>query len=498
MATDSIKASARSGVLWGGASQAAGLALQLLQSIIAARVLGPERYAEIAVIYVVSAIALPLAQSGLGVSIIYLQERDPKRIAQVQSMSILVATAVAALIFLSAEPVAAYFRLAHASFLVKASALTVWFSGISSVWMSLLKRDLIFRDIEIAYLTSYAVGFILVMTSLYLGAGAASVVLGQACAAALNALFLRIALQKRGLASGLRAPGPGVIPHLKSGGINTFSAMTAIISERIDAMMIGGRLSASDFGTYGLFSRVVTAVSTPIQRVKLSIEFSSYAQLMTERERLRDLFAKALGVSALVICPVFLGLAAVSDLSLHVVLGGEWAGLGAVFSVMCVFGLLRIISSSTTPLFMAAGLVRRALYIVFARLILLPPLVLVTLKAFPSIMAVAIVMTALQLVQAAINYLMFARPVLGPCAGTLALAVGRPLAAALVMATGVILLRRVFPPGADGVELTASIALGAVIYVGATLALNRSGARAFAYAMSPLLAALPRPMRKAG
>ncbi|NIR61194.1 MAG: oligosaccharide flippase family protein, partial [Gammaproteobacteria bacterium] len=187
MSTDSIKASARSGVLWGGASQAAGLLLQLLQSIIAARVLGPDRYAEIAVIYVVASVALPLAQSGLGVSIIYLQERDPRKIAQVQGMSILVATAVAAVIFLIADPVADYFRLESASLLVKISAVTIWFSGLSSVWMSQLKRDLIFRDIELAFLMSYMIGFAVVMGGLYAGLGAASVVLGQACAATLNA-----------------------------------------------------------------------------------------------------------------------------------------------------------------------------------------------------------------------------------------------------------------------------------------------------------------------
>ncbi len=255
-------------------------------------------------------------------------------------------------------------------------------------------------------------------------------------------------------------------------------------------MLIGGRLSASAFGTYGLFARVVTALSTPIQRIRLSIEFSSYAQLMSERDRLRRMFAKALGVSALVICPLFLGLASVSDLVLGVALGAEWTGFSAVFSVMCVFGMLRIISSSATPLFMAAGLVRRALYIVFARLVLLPPIIILTLQIFPSVLAVALVVTMVQSAHIAVNYYAFIRPVLGRCAGALAHALGRPLAAALIMAASVIVLRRVTPSGPAAVELAISVAAGAAIYAAATLALNRSGVRACAYMISPLIAML--------
>ncbi len=484
--TDSIKASARSGVLWGGGSQAISLVLQLLQSIVAARILGPENYAEIAVIYVVAAVALPFAQSGLGVAIIYFRETDPKKIAQVQGLSVVVASLAAAAIYALAEPVAGYFRLEGAAILVKISAAAVWFAAISSVWQSQLKRNLRFRDVEIAYLASYSIGFVLIMAGLWAGYGAVSVIAGQAAAAFFNAVLTRLALHKNGLACGIALPGPGILPHLRYGGANTISAVASVINDRVDALVIGGTLSAAAFGTYGLFSRVITAVSTPIQRIKTQVEFPTFTHIIKEIPRLKRAFTKSLALTSLVTFPIFLGLAAIADLVIRLALGAQWQGYGAVMSVMSVYGLLRIISSSSTPVFMAAGHVRRALYFVFARLAVTPIIILGTLAVWPSLLAVAIAVTVTQVGVVVANYLLFIRPVLGNVAGSLSLAVLRPLAASLVMIGAVVAVRRYYEPPSLMLMTAACIGAGALAYGLASLVFNWPAIKESLYVARPL------------
>lgn len=495
--TDSIKASARSGILWGAGSQALSLVLQLLQAVVAARILGPEQYAAIAVIYVVAAIALPFAQSGLGIAIIYFRESDPKKIAQVQGLSVIVASLAAAAVYALAEPAAAYFRLPDAALLVQIAAIAVWFSAICSVWQSLLKRNLSFRDVEVAYVVSYALGFAIVMLGLWAGYGAVSVIAGQAAAALFNAVLTRWALHKRGIACGIAWPGPSILPHLRYGGANTLSAVASVLNDRVDAMVIGGSLSAAAFGTYGLFSRIITAVSTPIQRIKTQVEFPTFTHIIKEVPRLRRAFTKAMALTSLVTFPIFLGLAAIADLAVRLALGLQWQAYGAVLSVMCVYGLLRIISSSSTPVFMAAGHVRRALYFVFARLAVTPVIILATLAVWPTLIAVAIAVTVTQAAVIIANYLLFVRPVLGPCAGALALLLGRPLIASVFMIAAVVAVRRFYETPSLLALAVASIAAGALAYGLASLVFNWPAIKEALYVARPLLDGL-RGRRRPG
>lgn len=488
--SDSIKAKARSGVLWGVVAQLVVVGLQLLQSVVAARLLGPGAYAEIAVIFVVAAVAVPFAQSGLGVSIIYFQECDPKRIAQIQTLSILVATLSAAAVYAAAEPVAAYFRLEGAALLVKIAAAQVWFSAITTVWQSLLKRNLIFRDAEIAYVISYVIGFITIMAGLALSFGAVSVIVGQTVAAAFNALFVRIALQRQGVACGLALPGPGVWPHLSYGFVNTLSGAASVVVDRIDAIVIGGRLSAAAFGAYGLFSRVITAISTPVQRIKTSVEFPTYAHVADDPERLLRALTKALALTSLATFPVFLGFAAVADIAAPLALGPDWTAFAPVLAVMSVYGLLRIISSSSTPVFMASGHVRRALVLVLVRLVIMPILILGALAVSETLLAVALTVTAAQATLVVVNYAMFIRPVVGPCAGRLAVVLLRAGIASGVMLGAVYGTRRLLADAPPLETLAASIAAGGLAYIAASAATNRSVIREMLYMLRPLTDAI--------
>jgi PST family polysaccharide transporter len=275
--------------------------------------------------------------------------------------------------------------------------------------------------------------------------------------------------------------------HLAYGGMNAISALASVIGDRVDAMIIGGRFSAAAFGTYGLFTRIITALSTPIQRLKTSIEFPTYARIISERPRLRRAFEKALGLSLLLVLPVFLGIASVADLALSVGLGPQWVGYAPVLAIMCVYGAVRVASSCSTPLFMAAGLVRRALYLVFARLALMPVVILGAIATSPTLVSVALAATAAQVVVLVANYLLFVRPVLGACAGALAVTALRPLSAALLMLGAVALVRGQLEAAPDALALAAAVATGALVYCAGNLLLNRGVVRECLYIVRPLL-----------
>jgi lipopolysaccharide exporter len=120
-------------------------------------------------------------------------------------------------------------------------------------------------------------------------------------------------------------------------------------------LVIGRVLGASSLGLYAIAYEVANLPSTemvaPINRVL----FPSYVQLAGDPERLRGAFRSSLGLLTLVILPVCVGLAALAEPLVKVLLGAKWLEAIDLIRLFALAGAAMVLQATTGSVYNALG-----------------------------------------------------------------------------------------------------------------------------------------------
>ena len=127
------------------------------------------------------------------------------------------------------------------------------------------------------------------------------------------------------------------------------------LNSRSVGMIVGKMISAKATGIYGLSGELsmlpVTEVVAPINKAA----FPAYAKLQNDRPKLIELYLQTISLIALVSVPAALGLNAIAEVMVPVVLGGKWLEAIPVIELISIGGFFVAISSNNGFVFTAIG-----------------------------------------------------------------------------------------------------------------------------------------------
>lgn len=133
------------------------------------------------------------------------------------------------------------------------------------------------------------------------------------------------------------------------------NSVVGFLRVRSADFIIGRQLGAGTLGVFTVSYEVSNLPSTemvaPINRVL----FPSYVQLANDTDGLRESFSSTLGLIALVILPASIGLAAVADPLVRVVLGNQWLQTIPVISLLALAGAANVLQTNTGSVYNALG-----------------------------------------------------------------------------------------------------------------------------------------------
>ena len=262
---------------------------------------------------------------------------------------------------------------------------------------------------------------------------------------------------------------------LSFGTQSTVFGILVFITNMWHNLLLGRVLGPAAVGYY---SRAFAFATMPLDRgVQLlaGTLFPAYAKLQDNPERLKHGYLRSIRILSLVTFPTLIGLCAISEEFVHVLFGAVWAPMIAPLQVLAIMNVFVFFPMATSPLYLATGAPR---YNVGISAIEAACTVLFTLAAVPyGIVWVACASALARALGAA--YSLHAVNTLLP--GVLAglLPVIRPSAAGCaVMLLGIWAARptiqTLFSNALGWEVLVSLITLGAALYVGAVVLVDRS------------------------
>ncbi len=230
-------------------------------------------------------------------------------------------------------------------------------------------------------------------------------------------------------------------------------------------VLLGAYLSPAATGLYRAGNRIVTGVSDLISNPTRTMAMTVFSNRAANGLDSRDIWPRIAGASALVGWTALVGMAAVSDRIVPIVLGAKWTAAAPVITVLCLRRAFALMDGVSNPLLVAYGRVRSLFTVQLAMAI--AGVLLLTLFARFGVVAAAWTTVVVAAVSMAICAFLALRMTPVPPSGLLRVApvaFGPPAAAGLAaIAVNAVIGRELTPIGGLALEIAAGGAAWALM-----------------------------------
>lgn len=333
MATDNLRGKAKRGFIWNTVERIVTNGIQFILTIILARLLSPDDYGIIAMPTIFLAFAQVLIDSGFANALIRKPDLSEKDLSTAFYFNILVGFVCYVILFLSSPLIADFFKTPILSKLLKVTALVIFINSLGIVQQALMTKRMDFKtQAVISAISTFASGAIGVWMA-YSEYGVWSLVFQQVSAAAIRVMLLWIC----GHWKPLKIWSNESFHYLWSFGNKVvIIGFLDTIYNNIYSFVIGKLYNAKDLGNYTRAQQFadlpINNLSGIIQRVTLPL----LSEIQDDNIRLSPIYLRLIRMTALLIIPLMLGLAAMANPLIVALLGEEWIGCVLLFQILCI------------------------------------------------------------------------------------------------------------------------------------------------------------------
>ncbi len=328
-----LKKKVLSGLFWKALENGGVQLVQLLISLILARLLGPDRYGTISLLLVFIAIANVFIQTGFQTSLIQKQKTDELDYSSVFFLSLGTAAVLYGVIFLSAPAVGRFYRDPELGPMLRVLALMIFFGAVVSVQTAIVSKKMEFRKMCIASLLAACLSGAAGVAGAVGGLGTWALVVQQLSNQFLLMVFLWILV-------GWRPKAAFSVKRVESlfsyGWKLMCSSLIDTVYNNLYTMVIGKIYQKDVVGYYNRGNQfpqlIVNNLAASIQAVMLP----AFAASQEDRERMKAMVRRSIVTSAFVVFPMMAGLIAVAKPLITVILTEAWLPCVPFLQIMCV------------------------------------------------------------------------------------------------------------------------------------------------------------------
>ncbi len=320
---------------WSALEITARYGVQILVTIVLARLLSPSDFGLIAMLLVFTSIGLLLTDSGFGTALVQRRAISPDDVTTVFWFNLVAGLLATGLLWMCAGPIAAFYGQPRLVDLTHAMAWVLLLGAVGAVPDALLTRQLRFAARARVQLTASLVSGTTAIVLAFLGAGVWSLVIQVLTAAALRSGLLWSCAWREPWGRFSRASFASLFGF---GGYMLLSGLLNSLSVRLQSLVIGRIFSAQQLGFYALAQNATQAPTGFISAVLGRVGLPVFSSLADDRVRLRDALRTSLQVSMFVFIPCMVGMALAAGPLIDMVYGPRWHPATHVLSLLALAG----------------------------------------------------------------------------------------------------------------------------------------------------------------
>ena len=459
MSEKMLKEKVAGGVAWSIAEKVGSMLLQMVVSIVVARLLVPEDFGVMAILTFFTALALVMVDSGFSQTLIRKESPSSEDYRSVFAFNIAVSVVLYGILVAVAPAVARYYELPVIADIAPVLFLLLPINALCVIQNTIFTREFRFRLLSQATFTASLVAGVVAIAMALAGCGVWSLVGQRIATLAVKTLILWFRSDWRPSFHFSMKPVREMAPF--SFRLLTTDLISSIYNN-ISQMFIGKIYSADALGFFNQAQKFKDLPLTSAMQSVQSVTYPALSQIGDQREKFAESYRQVLMVVAFMLFPVMVGITAVAEDLFALLLGEKWMPTVPYLQILCLTGLFQPLAMIAYNVLKVKSNGAIILRLEIAKKTLMTLILALTIPH--SIKAVAWGLVAMTFCEFAINFIASMRYT--------SLGIWRVVRTLLptmiitaVMFVGVVLVGDAMSDTGVAVRLLAEIATGAMIYI---------------------------------
>lgn len=328
--------------------------LQVLQTMILARLLSPADYGLMAIVASALAVIMLFADMGTSRALIHYDDTPGAVLSSLYWLGLGVAGALTLGLIIVAPLIARGFSSPELTNVLRVSSLAIILAAIGQQHRILAEKRLSFGPLARIEVTAALLGFLLAVLGALLNWGAYALVAGLLTTSATNSLLALLYLSD-GERPMRHFKWRETKPYLKFGTYLIGESVANTLHREAD-VFIGGFLSnPSALGLYSVPRDLSLRVASAVNPVLTRVSFPVMAMAKHDGELLKSIYLQSLRITASINFPIYLALLLLAHEIVALLYGPKWSAAAPFLQLMAVWGLIRSTGSPVGSLLYACG-----------------------------------------------------------------------------------------------------------------------------------------------
>lgn len=340
------------GFFWTYAERITAQFITLLVSIVLARLLEPEHYGTISIVMIFISLCNAFVTGGLGSSLVQKKNTDDLDFNTMLLCSLGISFLLYTVLFFLAPLISTFYNMPLLRPVIRVLGLRIPISGINSIQHAKIQKDFAFKKFFFATLIGTIISAIVGIYMAFMGFGVWAIVAQYLTNTTIDTVVLFL-IHRWGVAfkfSFARAKS-----LLKFGWKVMLTTIVYTIEGDIRSVIIGKVYGAEDLAFYDqgktFPDMAVTNIITSISKVV----FPALAKIQDDFVAFKQLCRESIRISMYLLCPLLIGLIAVSDKFVEVVLTEKWIPCIPYLRILTLVFLTRPFTSICHQSILAIG-----------------------------------------------------------------------------------------------------------------------------------------------
>ena len=356
---ESLKNRTISGMLWAGIGKIGAMGISFITNMVLARLLVPEDFGCVAMLYVFVSISSIFVNGGFGAALI--QKKEPTHIdyTTVFYWNIVMAILFYFILFFTAPAISRMYEMPQLSNVLRVQSLVLFILPFSLVQSNQLQKQMRFKELTIRNVCATLAGTVVSIVMAFTGFGIWSLVASSLVSSFTSVLLLW------GMSS-WRPTLEFSMTSLKElfsfGGLMLVSSLVESIYTNLQSFIIGKWYSAKDLGYYAQARKLEEIPTNALSSVVNDVSFPAFSSLQDDKTHLRNSLRKTIKSITYLNMPLFALLIVIAQPLIRLLYGMQWDTSVNYFQILCLSSMIYTLNTLNTNVIKSLG--RSGVYLI--------------------------------------------------------------------------------------------------------------------------------------
>lgn len=348
-----LKHKAIKGAVWATIDATFTQLISFILVLVLARVLGPTDFGLIALAMIYVALLQIVVDPGFSQALIQRDKLSSSHLDTSLWVSLAVAILLSLLSILLAAPISELYGETALSPVIMSLSPLFLLAAFKNTQRAILTRNFKYKTIAIINIIASTIGGTVGIILAFNGFGVWSLVSQQLTTFTVSTASFWITSSWRPAFNITRI----ALDDLLGFGISLVKIkLLSFLNTRLDQLLIGLYMGASQLGFYSVARRIYAAMVEVLVRGSSQVALPLFSRLQNEREKQRVSFYRSVEIVSSILVPAFSVVAINAPEIVSILLGSEWQISGHILSILCITGLTFGFSYFTTPMLLSLDL----------------------------------------------------------------------------------------------------------------------------------------------